>query len=176
MILTGPEIEENIRKGTIVITPLDTRFIGPNSVDLHLDDGPAGLVTYDTSISVLDPDDLPPLVPVCLDHSGRWLLHPGRLYLGVTREWTETIGFVPYIDGRSSLGRLGVTAHQTAGRGDDGFEGRWTLELSVVQPVLLRPGGRYFQITYHTVVGERRPYKGRYQKSSIATQSLLSKV
>jgi dCTP deaminase len=174
-ILTGPQILKMMKKGCIKIDPFNPDHVGPNSVDLHLGDD---LFTYggfddlhDLRVGLglnskprpLDPKDLPPLVMVPKTNDGRWLLSPGRLYLGSTKEWTKTDSFVPVIDGRSSLGRLGVFAHITAGRGDDGFEGRWTVEIAVIEPVILEPGGRYFQITYHSTVGERRPYRGRYQ-------------
>lgn len=180
-VLTGPEISRQVGLGNIVIEPFDESLVGPNSVDLHL--GPE-LLVYGSSESMnstpadtlyanvrwgrsiddpLDPERLQPLLPVVPRSDGRWLLVPGRLYIGSTLERTETHGFLPVIDGRSSLGRLGVFAHVTAGRGDDGFCGRWTVEICVVEPVLLRPGGRYFQTTFHTLRGRRRPYAGRYQ-------------
>jgi dCTP deaminase len=174
-ILTGPQILKMMGEGFIRIDPFDSSHVGPNSVDLHLGDelfmygGSDELHDLKTSFGLapklrhLDPKLLPPLVPAPKMGDGRWLLSPGRLYLGSTKEWTKTDYFVPVIDGRSSLGRLGVFAHITAGRGDDGFEGRWTVEIAVVEPVILEPGGRYFQITYHSTVGERKPYRGRYQ-------------
>jgi len=177
-VLTGPEISRQQALGNIVIEPFDRSRIGPNSVDLHLghellvygarDHTPIDAVEPGARWTrplddALDPEALQPLLPVPLRSDGRWLLHPGRLYIGSTLEYTETHGFLPVIDGRSSLGRLGVFAHVTAGRGDDGYCGRWTVEICVVEPVLLRPGGRYFQTTFHTLRGRRRPYAGRYQ-------------
>lgn len=190
-ILTGPQILKMMEEGFIQIDPFDLSHVGPNSVDLHLGDE---LFTYGRSNGLLDlgtefgflpsmrghrdpldPKLLPALVRVPKRSDGRWLLSPGRLYLGATKEWTKTNNFVPVIDGRSSLGRLGVFAHITAGRGDDGFEGRWTVEIAVVEPVLLEPGGRYFQITYHSIVGERKPYEGRYQGDDRPMGSKISK-
>lgn len=174
-ILTGPQILKMMEEGHIQIDPFDPAHVGPNSVDLHLGDdlfvygrsddlhGLRAEVGIPSNPRPLDPKLLPPLVHVPKMSDGRWLLSPGHLYLGSTKEWTKTDNFVPVIDGRSSLGRLGVFAHITAGRGDDGFKGRWTVEIAVVEPVLLEPGGRYFQITYHSIVGPRKPYRGRYQ-------------
>jgi dCTP deaminase len=169
MVLTGPEICKQIEKGTIKIDPFDRQWVGPNSVDLHLGEtllvyslsrkpvhGVGGTIHYP-----IDSKSPPSTVEVERCDNGGWVLEPGRLYLGVTREYTETFGFVPYIDGRSSFGRLGVFTHICAGRGDDGFKGYWTLELSVVEPVIVYPGGRYFQITYHQVVGDRQPYSSK---------------
>jgi dCTP deaminase len=107
-------------------------------------------------------------VPLHNDH-GAWVLVPGRLYLASTHEWTETRGFVPSIDGRSSLGRLGLFCHITAGRGDNGFKGEWTLELVAVEPLLLYPRQRIAQLTFYTLEGEHAFYgetgntSGRYQ-------------
>lgn len=163
-VLSGNEIERMIERGNIVIDPLDRRFIGPNSVDLHMGDQ---LYRYNRKPGEpLDPRRLPPLMEIERTESGGWIIEPGTIYIGSTMEYTETHGLVPYLDGRSSLGRLGVFCHATAGRGDDGFTGRWTLEISAIEPVVLHPGGRYFQITYLTLRGERRPYVGRYQGDS----------
>jgi dCTP deaminase len=110
----------------------------------------------------LDPYDLPPLVKVPRSFGG-WRLEPGELYLGSTWEYTEIKRHVPYLDGRSSLGRLGVFLHVTAGRGDVGFKGRWTCELVAVKAVWLYPRMRVAQLTLHEPIGLIRPYEGRYQ-------------
>jgi dCTP deaminase len=163
-ILTGPEIRKRLKEGSIVIRPEPDMWIGPNSVDLHLGDK---LYRYGkgkaSALHPLDPMRLPPLEEVPLRRNGCWLLVPGSLYLGATKEYTETHGLVPYIDGRSSLGRLGVFAHVTAGRGDIGFKGNWTLEIVATEYIYLRPGGRYFQLTFHTIEGDVQNYEGRYQ-------------
>ncbi len=122
-----------------------------------------GLLLRGHEAVVIDSRRPPKTVEVPLQDCGGWILEPGVLYLGQTAEWTESLGVVPYIDGRSSLGRLGVFCHATAGRGDDGFRGRFTLEISVVERVLIFPFDRWFQITYQRVEGARRPYEGRYQ-------------
>lgn len=92
------------------------------------------------------------------------VLVPGRLYLGQTLEYTETHDCVPCIEGRSSVGRLGINIHATAGFGDVGFCGTWTLEISVVEPVRVYPHVRFCQISYDTVVGEITKYNSeKYQ-------------
>lgn len=190
MILSGTEVQNQMQMGRIKIDPLpSSASFGPNSVDLHLGHelrvyrrhwidrirawfrGEPWSIDPDLIRAGLD--QATELVPVRKD--GRWLLRPGRLYLGSTMEWTSTDGFVPYLDGRSSLARLGVQAHLAAGRGDDGFRGRWTVEMVATEPVLIRPGSRIFQITYHKVMGSRRPYEGRYQDSKGPRPSLLSR-
>jgi len=77
-----------------------------------------------------------------------WLLVPGQFYLGVTMEETFCRGVVPHLDGRSTCGRLSIEAHKTAGVGDNGFRGKWTLELEVTEPVLVAPGDRLFQMYF----------------------------
>lgn len=103
----------------------------------------------------------PPTIDVRIPETGI-LLIPGILYLGSTVEYTETHRHVPYLDGRSSVGRLGVSIHVTAGRGDVGFCNHWTMELWVVQPVRVYPRVKIGQLTYHTVAGEvARVYAGK---------------
>lgn len=89
-----------------------------------------------------------------------WLLKPGIGYLMHTAERISTNDFVPVLDGKSSLGRLFMTAHVTAGYGDPGFDGQYTLEVVVTQPVIVYPGMRFCQIRFHTLVGKRLNYGG----------------
>ncbi len=81
------------------------------------------------------------------------ILFPGVLYLGCTNEYTENPVFVPEIRGKSSLGRLGVQVHQTAGFGDLGFKGHWTLEISVIHPVRVYPNIRFAQLAFYQPAG-----------------------
>lgn len=173
-ILSGPEILRQIGKGRIVIEPFDPRptklggQIGPNSVDLKIGDT---LKMYDLAeTGYLDSHKNNPTFEVPIPESG-YVLRPGEFYLATTVEWTETWDHVPYIDGRSSTGRLSVSVHETAGRGDLGFCGRWTLEITVVLPVKIYPGDRVCQITYHTIEGEPLLYDGRYQHQHDVTAS-----
>jgi dCTP deaminase len=102
-------------------------------------------------------------------------LDPNRLYLGRTIERTETHNLVPMLEGRSSVGRLGLFVHVTAGFGDVGFCGFWTLEMYAIQPVRIYAGVEICQIFYHTVEGEVREYKqsGKYQHNKDIQPSLL---
>lgn len=175
-ILTGPEIRRLAEGGTgqngerIMIHPFHPKWVGPNSLDVHLGDT---LLVYDlpgylwrgrwVTEGVLDPENPPPTVEYRPEADGRWLLWPGRGYLGSIVERVESHALVPDIDGRSSTGRYFVTLHQTAGRGDDGWGGHFTCEIVVTQPVLIRPGSRAAQIRWTTTVGERQAYTGRYQ-------------
>lgn len=103
-----------------------------------------------------------PTVELTIPPTGM-VLYPGVLYLGATLEYTETPGLAPKIDGRSSVGRLGLCVHVTAGFGDNFFSGDWTLELTVVQPLRIYAGVPICQIAYSELVGEQTAYKGKYQ-------------
>jgi dCTP deaminase len=86
------------------------------------------------------------------------ILSPGVGYLGSTVEWTATYNLFPYIDGKSSIGRNFIFVHHTAGRGDDGFRGTWTLEFALMYPTVVKPNMRIGQIYYDTCRGDRKPY------------------
>ena len=93
-----------------------------------------------------------------------YILLPGTLYLGTTEEYTETYGFIPNIDGRSTTGRLGIEIHRTAGFGDNGFKGKWTLEITVTHPVIVYPGMQIGQLYYEIIDGDSSmKYNGKYQ-------------
>ena len=86
-------------------------------------------------------------------------MEPGKLYLGRTLEYTKTKKYVPMLEGRSSIGRLGMFVHITAGFGDIGFEGFWTLEIFVVQPLKIYPNVEICQIYFHSIDGDYDEYK-----------------
>lgn len=157
-------IQSLMKAGLITVNPAPVKM-GPNSIDLRLGDE---LKTYhptENRIRVvdpvngalyfaLDPKNPPPLVDVPKLPDGRWLLVPGQFYLGITLEETFCRGVVPHLDGRSTCGRLSIEAHKTAGVGDNGFRGRWTLEIEVTEPVLVGPGDRLFQVYFTPCWGE----------------------
>ena len=104
------------------------------------------------------------------------VLEPNRLYLGRTVEHTETKNLVPMLEGRSSIGRLGLFVHVTAGFGDVGFRGFWTLEIFCVQPIKIYPNVEICQVYYHTIEGEHENYSsGKYQNNKDTQASLLYK-
>ena len=93
-----------------------------------------------------------------------YVLLPGTLYLGETVEYTETTGYVPKIDGRSTTGRLGIVIHLTAGFGDNGFKGKWTLEITVTHPVIVYPNMEIGQLYFEEIQGDTSmKYEGKYQ-------------
>ena len=105
-----------------------------------------------------------------------FVLQPNHRYLGRTVEYTTTEGFVPMLEGRSSIGRLGLYIHVTAGFGDVGFSGYWTLEIQCVQPVRIYPFMEICQIYYHTIEGDYlNSYSGKYQNNTGIQPSLLYK-
>lgn len=91
-----------------------------------------------------------------------WVLKPGILYLMHTREVIGPGAYVATADGKSSLGRLGIVVHQTAGYVDPGFVGQITLEVTVSNPIRVYAGMRFAQVRFHTTLGESSGYKGNY--------------
>ncbi len=169
MILTGNEIRERLGSD-IVIDPFDERQLNPNSYNLRLHDE---LLVYEEI--VLDMRRPSRFRRYTIPPDG-FVLHPNQLYLGRTVERTETRNLVPMLEGRSSIGRLGLFVHVTAGFGDVGFCGYWTLEMFAVQPVRIYPGVQICQIFYHTVQGAITEYQSdKYQHNRDIQPSLLFK-
>jgi dCTP deaminase len=167
MILSGREILRRLG-GDILIEPFDQEKINPNSYNLSLHDE---LLIYEET--VLDMKKPNPVRKIRIPRSG-FRLEPGRLYLGRTVEYTRTEHLVPMLEGRSSVGRLGLFIHITAGFGDVGFAGYWTLEMFCTQPIIIYPGVEICQIYYHTIEGDYDPYRnGKYQNNSGIQPSLL---
>lgn len=168
MILTGNEIRQRRASGDIVIEPYNPAQLGPNSYNLCLH--PKMLVYTE---AVLDPKMHNRTHEITIPPEG-YILKPGRVYIASTDEWTETYNLVPMLVGRSSVGRLGLAVHVTAGFGDIGFQGRWTLEMVATEPVRVYPGMKICQIYYHTVCGEiLDEYAGKYVGQEVATPSRL---
>jgi dCTP deaminase len=154
MPLSDKAILAAMEAGDISIRPFHRAYLQPNSYDLHLG---STLLTY--TERVLDAKRENTVRSIPLGAEGI-MLQPGQLYLGVTVEYTEVSDkLVPYLDGKSSVGRLGLWVHVTAGGGDAGFKGAWTLELVAVQPVRVYPGMPIAQIRWEPITGEvERPY------------------
>lgn len=149
MMLSDTEIQKEQERARIVIDPFDYQCLGGNSYDVHLS---SKLATYKEEIldckreNAIYTFDIPPIGLV---------LQPNILYLGSTLEYTETHApFVPIMEGKSSLGRLGLTIHVTAGVGDVGFMGHWTLEMSVIHPLRIYANMPIGQIMYFEVKGK----------------------
>ena len=169
MILSGSEIKA--RLGTdIGIDPFNEDQLNPNSYNLRLHDE---LLVYEEII--LDMKRPNRFRRILIPPEGL-VLQPNQMYLGRTIEYTETRNLVPMLEGRSSIGRLGMFVHVTAGFGDVGFCGYWTLEMIAIQPIRIYPGVQVCQVFYHTVEGEITEYSsGKYQKNKDIQPSFLYK-
>jgi len=163
MILTDKKILQEMEKGMIVISPFDRKHLGSNSYDVHLG---KHLAVYRSDI--LDAKVHNEVEHFEIPDDGLILL-PHRLYLGVTEEYTETHRHVPFLEGKSSIGRLGIDIHATAGKGDIGFCNTWTLEISVKQPVRVYHGMPIGQLIYFEISGELGT---PYQEKSSAKYSI----
>ena len=148
MILSDSRILEEIEKGTIVIEPYDRKNLGSNSYDVHL-----GKYFAMYNEVMLDARKHNTISHFEIPEEG-YVLQPGHLYLGVTEEYTETHAHVPFLEGKSSTGRLGIDIHATAGKGDVGFCNAWTLEISCIQPVRVYAGMPIGQLIYFPVEGD----------------------
>jgi dCTP deaminase len=148
MILSDKQILEEIKRGSILIEPFDPNALGTNSYDVHLG---KYLATYDDEI--LDAKKHNKIKVFEIPDDG-YVLRPNTLYLGVTKEYTETLEHVPFLEGKSSVGRLGIDIHATAGKGDVGFCNTWTLEISVTQPVRIYHEMPIGQLIYFKVAGD----------------------
>lgn len=167
MILSGKEIEARIGK-EIIIDPFHRDRLNPNSYNLSLNEDL--LIYSDPSLDMKARNKTEQLI---IPSEGL-VLEPNKLYLGRTREYTETHNLVPMLEGRSSIGRLGLFIHVTAGFGDVGFKGYWTLEIFCIQPVRIYAGVEFCQIYYHTIEGEYETYSSRkYQANKGIQPSLL---
>ena len=154
VILSDVTLREAIAAGRIGIDPFDVAFVQPSSIDVRLDsmfrvfrNHTAGVIDVK-----LDMRDLTEIVELAPD--GVFMLHPGEFVLGSTLERvTVPDELVARIEGKSSLGRLGLLIHSTAGFIDAGFDGHVTLELANVAslPITLYPGMKIGQISFMTM-------------------------
>ncbi len=182
MILSDKSLRERLASGSIGIDPLDESAVQPASVDLRLSRSFRVFTRHrHTHIDpVREQDDLTELVEV--EDGGRFALHPGEFVLGSTLERVRVPNdLVGRLEGKSSLGRVGLIIHSTAGYVDPGFEGQITLELSNVAavPILLHPGMRVAQISFIAMTTPaERPYaspglESKYQGQTGPTESRL---
>lgn len=169
MILSGAEIRQQL--GTnIHIEPFNPALLNPNSYNLTLHDE---MLVYEEV--VLDMKQPSHTRRITIPGDGL-VLSPNQLYLARTCERTETHNLVPMIEGRSSIGRLGLFVHVTAGFGDVGFRGYWTLEMFAVQPIRIYPGVPICQIFYHQIMGDITEYDSdKYQNNRDIQPSLMFK-
>jgi dCTP deaminase len=186
-ILTGPEIRRQIEEGRITIDPFNARNVNPASVDLTLgnqvtmyngtyrpkrwtkfvDDGSLYRVENKDSKLVWDTRCAWPTTTMTIDRDVGWVLKPELSYLLHTAERVHTDHYVPIIDGKSSGGRAFIMVHYTAGYGDPGFNGQFTLEVTSRFPVRVYPGMKLCQVRFHTMIGDPLLYEGTYAGASM---------
>ena len=150
MILSDRTLREQLACGRIIIDPLDESCVQPSSVDVKLSNHfrvfrnhTAGVIDVKQAIDLTE--------PVEIAHDGVFMLHPGEFVLGSTLERVVVADdLVARIDGKSSLGRLGLIIHSTAGFIDPGFDGHITLELTNIAtlPITLYPEMKVGQISF----------------------------
>lgn len=166
MILTDAKIKEGIKNGEIVIDPYKPECLGTNSYDVHL--GKHLAIYYD---EILDAKKHNLVNHFDIPEEG-YVIQPGELYLGVTEEYTETHNSVPFLEGKSSIGRLGIDIHATAGKGDVGFCNTWTLEISCVKPVRIYAGMPIGQLIYFRIEGEIENFYNKKSNAKYTTRTL----
>lgn len=156
-ILSDKTIKEYLEEGKIVIDPLkDEQQIQPSSVDMRLgDEFKVFKVIRKPYIDPKDEEDIAEYMESSTVPEGEaFIIHPNEFALATTQEYVKVPDdLVARVEGRSSMGRLGVTMHVTAGYVDPGFEGRITLEISNIgaMPVALYPGQRVCQLVFETM-------------------------
>ncbi len=182
MVLSDKTIKEQLAEGRIVVEPLDPADIQPSSIDLRLGDD--FQVFRNSRYPYIDPmreqEGLMERVTATAEEP--FVLHPGEFVLGTTVERVALpVDIVARLEGKSSLGRLGLLIHSTAGYVDPGWDGQITLELSNVAnlPIVLRPGMKIGQISFSLMTSAvDRPYGSeglgsRYQHQQGASPSKM---
>lgn len=169
MILSDTEILKQIKKGNIVITPFDIKNMGSNSYDVHLGEDFAQYID-----KTLDAKKHNKVKHFKITKNG-FILKPGQLYLATTLEYTESHKHVPFLEGKSSTGRLGIDIHATAGKGDVGFCGFWTMEISTSKPVKIYPGMPIGQLIYYKVEGKVKKLYNKKKDAKYVNTSCLPK-
>lgn len=165
-VLSDKHIKERINNGTLTIKNYNEDNISVASVDLRL--GEEFRVFKHTEVTHIDPNDSiqEDIMEYVKKENGKpFIIHPGELILGSTMEYIKMPpDLVARLDGRSSMARLGIIIHSTAGSVDPGFEGQLTLEIANISkvPVCLYPGTRICRITFDELSSKsERPYNER---------------
>jgi dCTP deaminase len=177
-VLSDGTIRRLVDEGRIVIEPWDPELVQPASVDLRL--GDSFRVFHNHRTAAIDLRDPPTNLTEEIPDADVFVIHPGEFVLGVTREYVELPeDIVARIEGKSSLGRLGLIVHATAGFVDPGFKGTLTLEITNLTrvPIKLYPGLLIAQLSFMALdAPAERPYGSEalgshYQGQTAATES-----
>jgi dCTP deaminase len=166
MILSDKKILEEIEKGNILIEPFRPEKLGTNSYDVHL--GRYLAVYKNRELDAKMHNEIEEFI---IPPEG-FVLQQNTLYLGVTEEYTESHRHVPFLEGKSSVGRLGIDIHATAGKGDVGYCNTWTLEISCTQPVRIYAGMPIGQLIYFSVEGDIQNYYNKKQSAKYAQRTV----
>lgn len=173
-ILSGPEIRKRVEAGEIRIDPFDPELVNPASYDLRL--GHQVCVyqfqknCYHLYNPLLDSRVENPSEIYEISNEGI-AIHPRRIYLLHSVEVICAPDLVAVVDGKSSLGRLGLVVHATAGYVDPGFQGQVTFEVAVLGPsVRIYPGMRIAQVRFQTIEGEVESYQWRGNYTGVAAR------
>jgi len=160
MILGGLDIIQHYTDNKIHIDPYDIKHVGPNSYDVRLSSELLRVWPnrWEYNVAFIDPKLPQNTTRHTIPDSGL-VIQPGELWLGCTIESIGSDHFVPMYDGRSTIGRMGLFSHVTAGFGDVGFAQQWTLELVATLPIVLYAGMRIGQISFHGVSDTTMSYK-----------------
>ena len=175
MILTDQAINECLAQGIIEIEPFNPKNLGSNSYDVTLS---KDILVFNPPHEVFDPytDQSQHWKKVKIDEFG-FLMSPNLPVLACTNERTFTPRHVPIITGKSSIGRNFLSIHQTAGFGDIGFNGFWTLELSCVIPTVIYSDMKIGQIYFNTIKGETAvDYSSKESASYLQQKSICQPV
>lgn len=193
-MLLQSKIREEIRNGKIIIDPFDDDNFTPNGYDLRLDnhlsiyksvfikgkiyDPALGGFCQTTCRHALDMKTQPEMYTFEIPEEGI-ILEPNKVYLGQTVERTHTDYYIPMIEGRSSIARLGMDVHITAGFGHIGFNGKWTLEIRVTHPLKIYPNIKVCQVSFWEPSGdisEELLYHGKYSKGNLPKSLLFEEM
>lgn len=159
MILTGEEIQKQVKIGNIIIEPFDLTCINPNSYNFKLG---KSLLIYDEE--VIDTKSVPKIKEILIPEEG-FVLQPKQLYLAHTIEKIGSTLFAPTYAARSSVARLGLFINLSASLGDIGFIGQWTLQLFSLNYIRIYANMRIGQMMFWSTKGEINLYAGKYQGS-----------
>ena len=177
-ILLKEEIKREYENGRIIIDPYSESQLGPNSYDVTLSDQ---LTIYDLTDGPLDSRKENKTITFSIPNEG-FILKPGILYLGSTVEKIGSDHYIANYETRSSIARLGIQTHLSAGFGDIGFASQWTLEIIVIHPAKVYPNMRIGQIYFNQVNPEfnypENRYCGKYanQVGPTASKSFLDNL
>lgn len=175
-ILTRQAIKEQIINGSVRIAPFVEQQLNVNSYDLTLANT---LKVYkpnlDGEVPILDPTKPNKMTEIFIRPNG-YIMVPGTLYLAQANEQIWSDKYVFELTGKSSLARLGLTVHETAGFSNLGHDFKYVMEMTVVHPVRVYPNMPIAQIFIHSTIGETEDYDGHYVTAQQGDDSIAEPV